>query len=70
MTNTNVATHERLSRRTVHHIADTNMAHRRLYDCGVTERHVQTRSGGASADWSRVTCAACLAHRTVDEGGV
>ena len=58
--NTEPATHDRMSRRAVHHIAQ---APRYGYDCSVTERQVQARSAGATADWSRVTCRRCLALR-------
>jgi hypothetical protein len=55
---------KRNSRSAVHHIAQ---APRYGYGCGVTERQVHERSGGASADWERVTCEACLDRMPFDD---
>lgn len=56
--NVEANTVDRNSRRAVHYIAQ---APSYGYACGVTEHHVQTRSGGATVERSRVTCAACTA---------
>lgn len=54
----------RNSRRAVHAIAQALSDDKHdtwTYACGVTDKHVQSRSGGGTSEHNRVTCEACVA---------